>query len=256
MKTLLELQAIQSIGNSQSTSQSVSSEQSVFTELLQDVMSSSSTSLTDSENLLGYFGSLTDPSTNTASLLGSLGSLPNTSTNSTDYLSAFAYSGGSNNYLPSSTVQNDENNISNYLNKDYLNTAGFTNVLAGANAYSDIIAQAAQKYGVPEKLIASVMKQESNFKENAVSSAGATGLMQLMPGTARYLGVQDSTDPAQNIMGGTKYLGQMLDKFDQNIELALAAYNAGPGNVQKYGGIPPFSETKNYVKKIMNYYNA
>jgi len=244
MKTLLELQAIQSIGNSQSGVQSTGNDESLFTQLLEDVMGSSTSSLTDSENLLGYYGDLKNPSTN---------SMDN------NYLSSFLYDGEAN-YLPNAihnnNLQNEENIFSNNINKDYLNTSGFTNVLAGANAYSDIIEQASSAYGVPQKLIAAVMKQESNYNASAVSSAGATGLMQLMPGTAKYLGVHDAKDPAQNIMGGTKYLSQMLEKFDQNIELALAAYNAGPGNVSKYGGIPPFNETKNYVNKVLNYYNA
>jgi soluble lytic murein transglycosylase-like protein len=123
-------------------------------------------------------------------------------------------------------------------------------LLKSSGEMDQIINQAAQQYNLPATLIKAVIQQESNFNSNALSKSGASGLMQLMPSTARSLGVDDIFDPEQNIMAGSKYLRQMLDKYNGNIELALAAYNAGPGNVDKYGGIPPFEETTNYVNKI------
>lgn len=127
---------------------------------------------------------------------------------------------------------------------------------AAQNIYQNEINNASIKYGVPTTLITAVIKQESGFNPTIVSVKGALGLMQLLPETARELGVGNRADPAQNIDGGTKYLAQHLKKFNGNIPLALAAYNAGPGNVAKYGGIPPFKETQNYIKKIMADYSG
>lgn len=116
-----------------------------------------------------------------------------------------------------------------------------------------IFAEAAQTYGVPQALLKAVAKAESNYNANAVSSAGAQGVMQLMPATARSLGVDNPFDARSNIMGGAKYIAEKLNQYNGDIELALAAYNAGSGNVAKYGGVPPFSETRNYIKRIKEY---
>jgi soluble lytic murein transglycosylase-like protein len=114
--------------------------------------------------------------------------------------------------------------------------------------------EASETYNVDINLLKAIAKAESGFNPSATSSAGAMGIMQLMPSTASSLGISDAYDAHDNIMGGAKIISQNLKKYDGDVSLALAAYNAGSGNVDKYGGIPPFTETQNYVKKVLNYY--
>jgi soluble lytic murein transglycosylase-like protein len=122
-----------------------------------------------------------------------------------------------------------------------------------ATQYDAQITAAATKHGIDPALLKGLIRQESNFNAAARSSAGAQGLTQLMPGTAAGLGVTDANDPAQAIDGGAKYLKQQLDRFGGDASKALAAYNAGPGAVAKYGGIPPYAETQNYVQKVLGF---
>ena len=138
------------------------------------------------------------------------------------------------------------------------NTSSFQRVLrqtsvAAPTSLESIFAKASKKYGVPENMLKAVAKAESGFDANCVSSAGASGIMQLMPETAKGLGVTNVFDPEQNIMGGAKELAYDLKRYHGSVKLALAGYNAGCGNVDKYGGVPPFAETQNYVQKVMGY---
>lgn len=116
-----------------------------------------------------------------------------------------------------------------------------------------IFEEAAAIYQIPVNLLKAIGKAESGFDASAVSPAGAQGVMQLMPATAEALGVKDPFDARSNIMGGAKYISDLLRRYDGDIDLALAAYNAGSGNVAKYGGVPPFKETRNYIKRIREY---
>lgn len=120
--------------------------------------------------------------------------------------------------------------------------------------FGNIIQLTAQYFGIDSNLIKAVIRQESNFDPNAVSPKGAMGLMQLMPETAKDLGVDEAFDPAKNIYGGTKYLQQMLSRYKGNLDMALAAYNAGPALVDGAQGVPEISETKDYVEKVRKYY--
>jgi soluble lytic murein transglycosylase-like protein len=120
----------------------------------------------------------------------------------------------------------------------------------------NLITKYADKNGLDEAFVKAVINQESGFNPNATSHCGAMGLMQLMPATAQGLGVTNAYDAEQNIEGGTKYLKGLMDRFGNDKQLALAAYNAGPNAVKKYGGIPPYAETQNYVKKVLSKYDT
>lgn len=167
-----------------------------------------------------------------------------------------------NNFSTLSNVEpNNSSNTSNIM-KTNITTPDTTAVsktssnasikqISGNTAYDPTISEMAQKYNVPFDLIKAVINAESSFNSNATSSTGAMGLMQLMPSTAKWLGVSNAYNTRENIEGGAKYLSYLLNRFNGDLKLAVASYNAGPGNVEKYKGIPPFQETQNYVKKIL-----
>jgi soluble lytic murein transglycosylase-like protein len=131
-----------------------------------------------------------------------------------------------------------------------------TSAGGGSSEYDPLIEQAAARYGIDPAVLHGLIQQESGFDPEAQSSAGAAGLTQLMPGTASSLGVANPLDPAESIEGGARYLSQMMSRFGGNTEDALAAYNAGPGAVQEYGGVPPYAETQSYVQKVLGYAEA
>ncbi|HEY9570089.1 MAG TPA: lytic transglycosylase domain-containing protein [Metalysinibacillus sp.] len=250
MGTMLQIQALQTLGSTQSNPLQADSSSSYFSSMIQEMMQNYSQ----------------------GNMFGGVQSMAEANQAPTTYLDALRYQGDTTlppsmmGMLNSSAMQNNPQ-VAQILQSlstpspttdfsQVMGSATFTGALEGANKYAAIIKKASTTYGVPEKLIAAIMKQESNFNPNVVSYAGAQGLMQLMPGTARHVGVTNPFDHEQNIMGATKYISQMLKQHGNDPTIALAAYNAGPGNVAKYGGIPPFKETQNYVKNVLGYYRA
>ena len=148
-----------------------------------------------------------------------------------------------------------DSNIHTYNNWGSNESSVLPSYSRNKNAFDHIIKQAAQQHGVSEGLIKAVMHTESGFNVNARSPVGAQGLMQLMPATARRFNVSNAYDPFQNIMAGAHYLAWLTKRFNGNTSLVLAGYNAGEGNVQKYGGVPPFRETQDYVRRVTSRYN-
>lgn len=152
-----------------------------------------------------------------------------------------------------SYVQKPDQDFQNILDKKVENTKSPEKV--SRETINDLISIYSDKNGLDEDFVKAVINQESGFNPNATSKCGAMGLMQLMPSTAQGLGVKNAYDAEQNIEGGTKYLKGLMDRFGNDKSLALAAYNAGPNAVKKYGGIPPYAETQNYVKSVLGKYD-
>jgi soluble lytic murein transglycosylase len=149
----------------------------------------------------------------------------------------------------------DENGVTHFTNipqnKDYKIVISEKKTRSG-NDFSYIIRKKSRKYNIEPSIIKAVITAESNWNPRAVSKKGAIGLMQLMPSTARDMQINNPYDPEENIEAGTRYLRFLLDKFEGNLTLALAAYNAGPGKIEKSGGVPPFPETKKFVRKVIS----
>ncbi|MBP2279254.1 soluble lytic murein transglycosylase-like protein [Psychrobacter sp. PL15] len=156
------------------------------------------------------------------------------------------------------TYYKDSNNYDSssngYNNDNYGNSSASKS--GSRNSYDDYIRTSAERHGVDPGLMKAMMHTESSFNPNARSPVGAQGLMQLMPATARRFKVSNAWNPAENIEGSAKYIAWLMRRFNNNVEFAIAGYNAGEGNVDKYNGIPPFKETRNYVKSVMSRYHS
>ncbi len=146
----------------------------------------------------------------------------------------------------------------NWIMPEKSDSSGGLNGNSNGNAsvvYDTLISNVSRRYGVDPNLVKAVVRAESDYNPSAVSRAGARGLMQLMPETARMMGVKDIHNPVDNINGGTRYLSSLIKKFNGKLPMALAAYNAGEGAVRSYGRIPPYKETQMYVKKVLRFYD-
>ncbi|MBQ0139286.1 MAG: lytic transglycosylase domain-containing protein [Kurthia sp.] len=268
LQQMIQLQAMSQLNaNSTGNTSTTDSGAESFSNLLNDSLATQSSDPKLNQSL-GLVNGLTTPSANAGT--SALSNLTNDATNTSETLSTIfsLLSQLTSNSLGSAVNANAlttslPTSVYNNYRNTYAQNAVQTNTIAPTTAtsagqktaYDDIIKKASDTYGIPEKMIKAVIKQESGFDTNATSGVGAAGLMQLMPATATSLGVTDSYDAEQNIMAGTKYLKQMLNQFG-DYKTMVAAYNAGPGNVSKYGGIPPFTETQNYVNKVMTTFNA
>ncbi|HTA13101.1 MAG TPA: lytic transglycosylase domain-containing protein [Solirubrobacteraceae bacterium] len=193
-------------------------------------------------------GALATSATTTAA------SAPITQGSSSDFASALQAATADDAYAANEPSIATQPGLSGAVNASYQPGLSTAPPAGGESSeYEGLIAQAAARNGVDPAVLHGLIQQESGFDPSATSGAGAQGLTQLMPGTASSLGVSNSLDPAESIEGGARYLGQLMSQFGGNTADALAAYNAGPGAVQQYGGVPPYAETQNYVSSVLGY---